>query len=239
MFRNDQRIATTKQDGAAWMLTFADLLSLLLTFFVLLFSMSSVRFESWKAVVDTMTYEFNPSRPKVVIEEITDVEQIKTRKGKGLNLNYLQVLFERAMVKQAVFEGSRVTRVQGGVVISIPASLLFVRKDTILQPGVEKALKQMAGTFVQIDNHIKVAGHTDSAPIINGRYRSNWELSMVRARIVAGMMSDAGYTEPITVLGYADTGNAETDTIADMAFDERVDIIIVAESREKGLYDLF
>ncbi len=224
--------------GASWMITFADLLSLLLTFFVLLFSMSTVQFDSWKAVVNTMSDEFNPERPQIDITPHEIPDHLKKKSAAGLNLNYLQSLFSQAVESQAGLEGTVVTQNSLGVVISIPAHLLFEKKDAQLVTGAVRPLRRLAGTLVQIQNKVKVEGHTDPGPVTNRRYRSNWELSMARARMVAGILTDFGYTQSITVLGHADTG-IQPVSIQGQDLAERVDIVIIADRREKGPYDLF
>ncbi len=225
-----------------WMITFADLLALLLTFFVLLFSMNTVQYESWKAVVNTMADEFNQNRPKIALEEKDSSDHLTPSASAGLNLNYLRVLLERSIGNHASFEGVTVYRLRDRVVISIPADLIFKRKDTVLLAGAVRPLETLAGTLAQIKNKVQIAGHTDPAPIINGKFRSNWELSMARARIVAGILTKSGYKKPMTVLGFADTGNAfkgKAPKPAALVKAERVDIVIVSESRQEGLYDLF
>lgn len=218
-----------------WMVTFADLLSLLLTFFVLLFSMSTIEFENWKAVVATMSDEFNSQRPEVVLEAADTVNQLTPSEGAGLNLNYLRVLLQRSLETHAVFDGISVQRKGEQIIVSIPADLLFETKDTKLLAGALRPLRQLAGTFLQIKNKIHTAGYTNSAPVSNGKHRSNWELSMARARIVAGILTDSGYRRPITVLGYADTADVGLKT----ENAERVEIVIVAERSQKGIYDIF
>lgn len=227
--------------GNSWMITFADLLSLLLTFFVLLFSMSTVQYDSWKAVVNTMSDEFNPKRPQIDVSPHEMPDHLKTKAASGLNLNYLQALMERAISNQAALEGSLVQLVGDKVVISVPADLLFERKDAQLVTGATKPLKALAGALAQIQNKIRIEGHTDPGPVTNGRYRSNWELSMARARIVAGILTDFGYRQSITVLGHADTVGLPNGIAVQRARNlaERVDIVIIADRREKGPYDLF
>ncbi len=227
-----------QREGSSWMLIFADLLSLLLTFFVLLYSMSSIQYESWKSVVETMTYQFNPNRPKIAVEPNTPPHKLTEHKTAGLNLTYLQARFETAIEAQASLEGSTVSLTPSGVTISIPAALLFNRKGVLLETGVVKALSSIAGTLRQIENQVRVAGHTDEIPVSSGQFRSNWELSMTRARIVAGILTDAGYLEPITILGYADTA-ADGNSQAALGMAERIEIIIVAERKEKNPYALF
>lgn len=227
--------------GGNWMVTFADLLSLLLTFFVLLFSMSTIQLDSWKSVVDTMSDQFNPKRPQVDVTPHKTAEHLQQKPVAGLNLNYLKALLERQIKTEAGLQGTLVTRTRGQVVVSIPANLLFERKNTEVVTGAIRPLRRLAGTLVQIKNKLKVAGHTDAGPITNLRYRSNWELSLARARIVAGILADFGYTQSITVLGYADTGELPGDASSDkqQGLAERIDIVIIADRREKGPYDLF
>jgi len=229
--------------GNAWMLTFADLLSLLLTFFVLVFSMNTIRFENWQAVVRTMSDEFNPNRPAISPTEHQDPASVLKSKPKGLNLAYLEAIVSQRFAQIPLFENGQVWRMEGKVIVSIPASLLFERKDAIPNEAGVLALRDIAGVLVQLRNKIQVAGHTDQTPVANQLYRSNWELSLTRARVVAGILSDAGYREPMAVLGYADTrynqlpGSLTQQRRYDLA--ERIDIIIVDERRDRGLYDLF
>jgi len=119
--------------------------------------------------------------------------------------------------------------------------LLFQRKQSQLATGAIRGLQQLAGTLVQIENRLKVTGHTDSAPVINGKYRSNWELSMARARIVAGILTDSGYIHPVTVLGFADTGGPPVTSSRRQRENliERVDIVILTERRDTGPHDIF
>ena len=87
----------TESSSAPWILTFADLLSLVLTFFVLVFSMNTVQYESWKAVVRTMNEEFNPRRPMVNILPHDTPPSLMTHNIPGLNLTYLEALLDRQL----------------------------------------------------------------------------------------------------------------------------------------------
>lgn len=229
--------ASRGQSG--WMITFADLLSLLLTFFVLLFSMSTVQFESWKAVVETMTDQFSDQKRQIEYTPSDTNDLKRPAAGYGLNLNYLTVFFRRAVAAHAAFEGVTVTQNADMVVISIPSDLLFGRKNTDLVNGATRPLRDLAGSLSQITNKVRIGGHTDSVPISSGRYRSNWELSMARARIVAGILTDFGYKRSIAVFGYADTMLGDSPTAQDIERAERIDIVIVPERTQEGIYGLF
>jgi chemotaxis protein MotB len=222
---------------SGWMITFADLLSLLLTFFVLLFSMSTVEFESWKAVVATMSKQFNLERAKVELTPTPNESQLNTRQVAGLNLNYLRVLMERAIAPHAAFEGVTVVRDNDRIVISIPSKHIFEEKETLLVSGGDKALAQLAGTLAQIKNRIRVAGFVPAGPLRLGKYRSHWELSLARARTVAGILTDSGYRHEITILGYAERTSIDS-SVSNQAVgtDGRIEIIIAADDRQDGIY---
>ena len=239
-----QQIKRRERDTSApWILTFADLLSLILTFFVLVFSMNTVQYESWKAVVRTMNAEFNPRRPLVDITPHDTPPSLMTHNIPGLNLTYLEALLDRQLKQVPMFREAVVHREEDTVVISVPAGLMFERKLAVLAPDTTRSLRALAGALVQVRNKIQVAAYTDGAPGTSGLFRSNWELSLTRARIVAGTLADAGYRQPITVLGYADTRFQNVDKLLNIksGYDwaERIDIVLMNEKRGQSTDDMF
>ncbi len=224
------------------MLTFADLLSLLLTFFVLVFSMSTIQAGSWGDVVETMRGQFNAARSAVTPKQY-DVEETIARTGlRGLNLNYLRAIVETSVARNSNLQGATVTRDDGRVIISIPAKGLFNNKDSLLKDGAVDAVKELAGSFVQIKNRLSIATHTNDQPVVNGKFRSNWELSITRAQLVAGIFADAGYYQSITVVGHGDskfTRVGSRATIEELEQQERIDFVLVNEGVERGPFDVF
>ncbi len=224
--------------SASWMITFADLLSLLLTFFVLLFSLSNVRQDSWQTVINTMAEQFNPKRVVLKVSPNDTQQTLQDVGVAGLNLNYLQESMAQLLAQFPGFEGTEILRTKDQIIISVPSDVFFNRKDIQVAPDADKLLRALAGKLVLVRNKIKVAGHTDSVPISSGKFRSNWELSMARSRIVAGYFVEYGYRKPITVVGFADT-QKKFNYRKDLENLERVDIIILTDQRNKGPYDLF
>lgn len=229
--------------NAGWMLTFADLLSLLLTFFVLVFSMSTIQFDNWKSVVTTMRDQFNPSAREIALQRFENDEPVARRAARGLNLNYLKALVERDLKASERFADAAIRRDNDRVVVSIPASRLFENKSGRFQPGAVSDIRRFAGSLVQLNNRLTVASHTNDLPVPDSRFRSNWELSVTRARLVAGVLVDAGYLQPITILGHADSKFAARDgrrvTVNELDAQERVDFVILAEGRSRGPFDVF
>ncbi len=234
---------TQGASNAGWMLTFADLLSLLLTFFVLVFSMSTLQFDSWKDVVKTMRDEFNPNYSAITLREFENTQPVARRANRGLNLNYLKVLVERDLSRIPGLASAMVQREADRVVISLPASSLFEPKSGQFVEGAPSLLAQMAGSLLQIKNKLLIAGHTNDLPVTNGLFRSNWELSVTRAQLVSGVLVDAGYFQPITVVGHGDSKfarrNADRVTVEQLTSQERIDFVILGESRANGALNVF
>ena len=240
-------MSINSQDGSigktesGWMITFADLLSLLLSFFVLLFSMSTIEFENWQAVVSSMSEEFNIDRPKIELTKRDTDDHLSKAPELGLNLNFLKLSFERAIESSPVFKGATVRKVGDSVVISIPASALFKTKHIDLLPSAAEQLKLLSTPLMQIKNEIQVVGFTDNRRIQTGLYRSNWGLSVARARTVAGILTDFGYKQSITVLGYGSAvSRGVGNTRRSLALEEeRIDIVILAGRHKGRPYDIF
>lgn len=227
--------------SAGWMITFADLLSLLLTFFVLLFSMSTVKNEDWDHVVKTMRNQFNPSTP--IVERSVEVDNMAAvESGLGLNLNYLQGLLSSAVSHSPALSDANIYIEADKVVVSIPASQLFGNKTSVFNVGASEALTQLSSVLMQIDNKLVVSGHTNDLPMPSGSMRSNWELSVIRARLVAGVLAEGGYQRSLVVVGHgASKFAASSDRVSvnELELQERVDLVLLPEGRQKGAFDVF
>ncbi len=82
----DVVVEETKSDPNTWMVIFADLLALLLTFFVLMFSMSSVQVAEWQAIVTSLSENLNPERARVQDYDWNKVDEALVFVETALNL---------------------------------------------------------------------------------------------------------------------------------------------------------
>jgi chemotaxis protein MotB len=123
------------------------------------------------------------------------------------------------------------------VLISIPSERLFEGQGIGLTVGAEQPLQKLAGTLAQIRNGIRVISKADATPVLNSSYRSRWELSMARARVVAGILTDFGYTKSIDVLGRVDSLVAGSLSQS-LAQGSTIDIVIAADEKQDSLYDV-
>ena len=224
-------------NSAGWMLTFADLLALLLTFFVLLFSMNSVQSQQWEEIVNTFAEELNPKRSKVNIDDTVSVETVKSKVERGLNLEYLEGILRARTTNSRVLRNVMIGRKYDRLFLSFLGEDIFVENSiATMKPEVQNALFEIGGALGQINNQIIVVGHADSRSPTNKRYISKWEVSLERANAFANILSESGYRKPISITGYGDTGFSLLDESMPLQgryeMLNRVDIIILDEVRK-------
>lgn len=148
----------------------------------------------------------------------------------GLDLDYLAALLRARLAGVPGLEDTLVLAAGDTLVLSLPSSLLFPSGGAAIGERGHDALGRLGQTLGNIRNRIEVVGHTDSAPTKDGRYRSNWELSMARALAVAGALRRAGYRGDIPALGMADGRfrhlSASLPAKRRMELARRVDIVV-------------
>ena len=225
--------------SAGWMLTFADLLALMLTFFVLLFSMNSVQSQEWEELVNTFAEELNPNRPRVSIEDIEAIESVKDKADRALSLDYLEGIVRARTENSRVLSEVRIGRKYDQLYLSFMGEEVFVEGTVAtIKPEVQTALFDIGMALGQIDNQIIIAGHADSRAPLSDRHVSRWEVSLERAHRFASILSDSGYRKPISIAGFGDTGFRILDISIPLQeryeMLNRVDIIILDQSRNQG-----
>lgn len=210
--------------GKAWLVTFSDLICLLLTFFVMLYAMSEpdpARYQALAAgVPGADPAQTGEARPEAAFSAAG------LDRGKAIDLGYLGRVFESQMSANPELSDMRINRVDGVLVLSMPADLLFAPGDATLSEGGKRVLFLMGGVAANIGNAMDVVGHADASPA-GRRWVGNWELSLARAQAVADALREAGYLRDITVRGQGD-GQAGGQVKAEA---RRVDLVV----REHGV----
>lgn len=198
-----------KPGAPEWVVTFGDMMSLLLTFFVLLLSFSSVEAEKFKVVAGYMRQAFGLQTersytgvPMGTTVLSTDARQ-STRPSDQMDL--VQKL--RRELEQAAMTGRGSVRVtERGVSFRLEGELLFDSGRTELKEEAWPILSRIADLAARRPEQVEVEGHTDDLPIASARYPSNWELSTARAGAATRYMIDHGVpASRIRAVGYAET----------------------------------
>jgi chemotaxis protein MotB len=224
------RDAEDDENLERWLLTYADLITLLLAFFIVLYSISRIDAGKFNKVSDALTTAFRaqtdgPGLAKDISSEFLINKQL--RRG---NLGVLKDQIDK--ISQQINLGTQLkTELQPrGLVIRISESAIFDPGKAELKPQAKKMLDLISIQLLKIPNHIRVEGHTDSLPISNERFKSNWELSTSRAtECLRYLIEKHGFPpERIAALGYAEFRPiAPNTTVEGRAKNRRVDIIVL------------
>ncbi|MBL4692317.1 MAG: OmpA family protein [Magnetovibrio sp.] len=216
----------------AWMVTFTDLVSLMLTFFVLLFSMSSLQIDKWEKMTDNLSKTLNPSKVKTVASATAEFNIGTIFRRPATNLDYLSGVLTAGVLEDPLLAKSHVMLLEDRLVIALPGDLLFPPGKAEMPEEARAALFTLGGMLSNVSNQIGVNGHTDPVPPGKSQgFSSNWELSMARAAAVANSLRRSGYTDDIFAYGYADSRFQQLpnmDAVQRSAMGRRVDVIILS-----------
>lgn len=225
-----------REDGQAWLLTFTDLAALMLTFFVLLFSMSTIKDSDWQNLVDALAPRLDRVQQVTIALPQHEKSAEEVERTPGSDLDYLSAVLKEQMAANPELAEVRVTHEANQLVISVPGDLLFAPGSTELGEAGGKAAFTLAGVLRNLRNVIEIAGHADPTPPGRGSYPSNWELSLGRAVVLSDMLKSVGYRGEILVRGYGHARYRDVDPSLEaaerMARARRVDIIVHAYAAE-------
>jgi len=208
-----------EEKDPVWLVTFADAMSLMLTFFVMLYAATSLEkakfepvFRSFKGALGVM----QETKPAVIspVEIVREEERIA------------QMI--RKVVLSEGMEEVDVKVVEGGVRVNLRSPILFDLGKADLKKDVLPLLDGIADILKEMSNQIIIEGHTDNLPIRTEKFPSNWELSAARAISAAKYLISRGIIPSrIGVVGYADVHPLfPNDTPEHRSANRRVEIFI-------------
>jgi chemotaxis protein MotB len=193
----------------AWMSTFSDMTTLLLTFFVLLLSMAnfdpvkiSNLMESLQGAFGVLeTFPTIPIHPIIEIPKKTGDEQKKKQSLK--DAEKIKEIVETKKMEEAV----KVEVTEKGIAIMLRDPVGFASGSADLKEQGKDILKDISDVIK--NNHdlkVRVEGHTDDVPIRSNRYRSNWELSSARSLSVVQLFAEQTGIQPqnMSAVGYGE-----------------------------------
>lgn len=229
-----------------WLVTFTDVMALMLTFFVLLFSMSKPVSEEWAGVSAALQIQFGQFQEAPVVRGPQDFINIeKVNFNRALNVDYLKALLEGEMKENENLQRVVLTPQKNSLIISLPQELLFASGSAAVTEEGSRALYALGGILSRIRNGIEVIGHADPRHTSGegSGFSSNWALSFARAANAAAALEKAGYRNDIVFHGYSSGRYEDLQDIADeqarLALSRRVDIVVMDHdgSRKKIMPD--
>jgi len=195
----DMKKKVSERSGdPVWLTTFADVMSLMLTFFVMLFAATHLDKSKMEDALGSLRGALGMmDRTKPVI--VSSPEIVRESEQIAEKIHY-------AVVSRGMGSEVQVKLVKGGVRISLASPILFDLGKAGLRPQILPLLDEISAIIKPLPNEIIVEGHTDNLPIHTERFPSNWELSAARAISVARYFIQEGITPSrIGVVGYADS----------------------------------
>lgn len=250
----------------AWMVTYADLMSLLLCFFVLLLSFAEIDAQKFRRVADELSkafgvqrdieamqipmgtsavmQNFSPATPdRTLIEEIRQrtmqhqpqLESMRNMLETQQRQRSLQVASRvEALLAASLPEGvAEITVDETRVVVRIAENGTFSSGTATVTPAFNSLLQELALLLGELTGTVSIEGHTDNVPIRTAQFRSNWDLSAMRAASVANVLVASGEITParLFIQGFAETRPLATNATPDgRAANRRVEMTIDASA---------
>jgi len=189
-----------------WLISFTDLMCLMLAFFVLAFSMSEPMQPRWQALAASLAARQIDGRSGAVF----NVALLDPRSP--INLDYLGILLKGQFSGTPDLAGVVPVRQDDRLVIALPDALLFEADRAKFSDGGRQRLFVLGGVLGRISNRIEITGHAgaEPAPAAAAGEQDPWELSLARAVAVATALHQAGYQRHLVVRTVAGTAGSAT-----------------------------
>ena len=199
-----------------WIFTYGDLVTLLLCFFILLFSMCRTDVEKSKQISDSLR-GMPPGSPFIF-------------NGQSSNLDKASKELEQLEVPDDV----SINASKAGVEVTFSKTVAFEQGSVSISEKAKKTLDKMLPIIGQLQNNIEISGHTDESDS-NKKYPSSWELSVARASVIAAFLeSKLIPVERIQVAGYGDSRpRFNPDTAYKRNLNRRVQILLLPEDQTR------
>lgn len=230
------RATATEESSMLWLITFTDIMALMLTFFVLLYSMSVPEEEDWKVITKGMTNQFSTRHALQWNKGSQDSISInKIDFSEALDLGYLSSVLNNVVEKDRRLQNVKIIPQRDHIVVSVPSELLFESGQAEISDEGKQVLFSLGNAMTRIRNRIEVIGHTDPRPIekSGGRFASNWDLSLARAASVALTLKNGGYERPVTIRGLSssryDDLPPEMSEEDRLSLSRRVDVVVMKD----------
>ncbi len=242
-----------------WLVSYADFITLLFAFFVVMFATSQTDKAKAQAVSDSVKKalegESVASMVKVILGGTVDkTGQGNAQKhGPGGDKRLVKTTDQKSQppvvelmpsldiltkqLDQEIKKGKlQISMVPRGLAISFTQAALFPSGEDEIAKDTYPSIQKIAEALQKIPNPARMEGHTDAVPIHNSRFKSNWELSAARSIALLELLNSFGVSrDRLSIGGYADTAPVDdNDTEEGRAKNRRVDIIILNETGVKG-----
>ncbi|AVQ37288.1 chemotaxis protein MotB [Clostridium botulinum] len=234
--------------GDEWLATFSDTITLLLTFFILLYSFSSVDAQKFQQVASAMQVAMTGQSGNTIVDYnlkngdvplVGETTKLGREAGSDAKSDSKEVYNEvNKFVDKNNLKSSVEVKEDGrGVIIQLRDNVLFEIGRADIKAESKQIMDKINGLIATLPNEVIVEGHTDNVPIKNEVYGSNWELSTARAVNVLRYFVETKKQNPVrfTAAGYGEYRPiAQNNSDVNKAKNRRVNIVIVSKEKESS-----
>ena len=227
-----------------WLLTYSDLITLLMIFFVVMYASSTVDSTKYKQISDSLNMALgsgaSPNGNNIITSDTSSsVDAVASMAIAADKLKAAEETTKLNDVKQKVDDFVKINGMAGnvstnvedrGLVISLKDTVIFDNAKADIKPAIKPRLIELGKFLNQIDNFVRVEGHTDSVAMHSSQFDSNWELSSARAtNVIKLFISQSGVIpKRLSAVGYGEFRPvADNKTELGRSRNRRVDIIIM------------
>ncbi|WP_419787878.1 OmpA/MotB family protein [Pseudodesulfovibrio sp.] len=229
----------------AWMATFADMMTLLLCFFVLLLSFAEQSEEKYRDALGSIKGAFGVKEVRAISDQMAMFNtSSKATKDMVADISHDDRLLLGVVMRiksligkmdDKVKQGAGVSADRDGVIFSANSSAMFKPGTAELKPGASEILDSVVKVLKDYKLNLVVRGHTDNRPISTEQFPSNWELSAARAAVALDYILRKGNIEisRAKAVGYADTRPAvPNDSDENRRANQRVEFYLHMPQRD-------
>jgi chemotaxis protein MotB len=244
MIENDSSshgISLERSEGTAWLVTYADLMTLLLVFFVLLYSISTLNMEKFKNALESIQASLGETNPKIGIMDLVNVPESSDQNYVLEDLTGLRSREQKMMesINEYITDTSQSENIvvfakDGKIIIQVRGQVLFTSGSAKLSEAAVPILNEIINTIQAYPEYeVNIKGHTDDVPISTPQFPSNWELSAVRATTVLKHLIAGGINpHRMTATGFGELlPLATNDSAENRATNRRVEFVLEKKNK--------
>lgn len=208
---NAPKVDRTPGPARPWLITIVDLMTILLTFFVLLFSLSKIDMARFIPVARSYGEAFSGGTPDDPVPRLPEVAAVP-----GDNLSYLEAVLRPAFAKQPSLADVEFRATPQYLILSWSGDALFDADSSGFSAAARRRVFDLGGVLSNLHNRIAIVGRAAAGPKGDA---DAWRLAITRANAMADAFTAAGYDKEITVLGRNAAGPG----------DDQIQILIMPE----------
>lgn len=203
--RYSHKTAKDYVNSNTWIVSFTDIMALMLTFFVLLYSMSSPEQNKWKEMTSGIQKQLNRSINAPYQSGVQEsIEIAKINFKEALDLNYLSAIINDLIEENENLSEIKTNNLANGLAISIPENILFAEEKSDISEEGSKILHLIAGKLHRIKNRIEIVGYGTKHNVLTAEQNApeHWSLPMNRAIAISSILYKNGYKNPLTIRSF-------------------------------------